>query len=708
MQVILDHDVLASPAGAGLLTRLGRRKTWCLLGFSVAVGIIALAFTALPRTYRASAALMVASNEAVLRDDNSSAEEQRLGDPADIESQMLMLRSPRLMGMILDDPKVQDALVADCEAKQRGTWATKLAAIVLKPPACAGIATDRRAGLGWLESGFSIGPTGRSRVLEVSFVSPVPETSVTVANALIDAYLADDKERKVDTHDNAINWLNSEIARSGQELRAAELGVESYRSQHGIVRGQQASIISERLSSLSQQLAAAQSAYAEALSRLTHSSAADGDSQEVLSNRTVSDLKQQAAQLSERYAELRQRYGESHPALLAATKQINEVNRRLDQESRRVGVSLERDVQAAAARVAELNTEFDKLMRDVGNTGGAEADIAIMVRDVEARREIYVEQLKKVNILQTERRLLTGDARLVNYAEMPDRPWFPKRLPFVAVGTVLASAVGVGVGLLRDRCDRTLRAATNLPKLAGVPIAGYIPRVRQGRGTWGLSAQLENPSQLQEAVRAVFSRCVLLPDKAPKTLMVGSSEIGEGKTFLALSVALFAAATGRRVLVIEADLRRPTFRPALRLPDGIGLSEFLRGKASLAAARTSYRGLDIVTAGAPAIDSTELLSNGRLDALLCVAVVDYDLVILDSPPTLLLMDAQVLARRVDGIIYCASYGRSRLDRVLQGIRELGEAGGRVLGIVVGGGRGSDLPRDEGPGLRGDSYLPVRT
>jgi capsular exopolysaccharide synthesis family protein len=271
--------------------------------------------------------------------------------------------------------------------------------------------------------------------------------------------------------------------------------------------------------------------------------------------------------------------------------------------------------------------------------------------------------------------------------------------------------VGAGLGLTRDRLDRTLRATSDLPRLAGVPIVGYLPWVRPGRGGRGLAQQLGQPSSFQESVRALFGRCVLVPGKAPRTVMVGSSEVGEGKTFLTLAMALFAASTGRRVLVIEADLRRPTFATALRLTDSLGLSEFLRsslpvrGRAPLADIVTSYHGLDVITAGKPAIDSTELLSGARFDTLLRVAAASYDLVILDSPPSLLLMDAHVLARRVDGIIYCASFGRSRLDRVLRGIRELSGAGGRVLGIVVGG-RGGDVPRYDVPGLNRGSYLPA--
>jgi succinoglycan biosynthesis transport protein ExoP len=686
---IRDYDYTREVAGEGLLARLGRQKTWLVVGSVLTLTATCVLYSALSVTYRASAAIMVASNEVALASSNSGAEAQRLGDPADIESQMLMLRSPRLAHIILDDPKVADALIADCKASRMGTWFNRLVARAIPPAPCKSGQEGFQDELQRLQAGFSIGPTGRSRVIEVSFVSALPETAVIVANALVEAYLNDDKERKVDTHDNAINWLTAEIARGGVELRKAELEVEAYRSEHGIVRGQQASIASERLSALGQQLAMAQAAYAQALSRAGGGS--DANLQEVLGNRTIGDLKQQSAQLAASFAELRQRLGDNHPAVLAARNQRSEVDRRLDSETFRVRVSLQREVQAASQRVAELREQYEKLMRDVGETGGAEAGIAIMVRDVEARREIYVEQLKKLNVLQTERRLLSGDARLVNHAEIPDRPWFPKKLPFVGVGAVLAAVVGAGLGLFRDRKDRTLRVTSGLPQLAGVPILGYLPWVRQRRGNQSPVMQLRNSSPLQESVRALFSRFVLVPGIAPKTIMAGSADIGEGKTFLTLAIALFAETTGRRVLVIEADLRRPTFQKTLNLKTDVGLSEFLRGEATISDIVQLHHGLHVIAAGTPSIDSTELLSTSRLDRLLDAAATNYDLILLDSPPSMLLMDAQVLARRVDGILYCASFGRSRLDRVLRGMRELAAAGGNMLGIVVCGGRGNDSP-----------------
>ena len=139
---------------------------------------------------------------------------------------------------------------------------------------------------------------------------------------------------------------------------------------------------------------------------------------------------------------------------------------------------------------------------------------------------------------------------------MPERPWFPKRLPFLAVGFVMASAIGTGLGLLRDRGDRTLRMNPNLPQVAGVSVVGYILWVHQRREARWLVHHLFNPTLLREAIRALYSHCFLVSGEAPRTLMVGFSDMNEGKAFLTLAMALVAVSTGRRVLVIEADRRR--------------------------------------------------------------------------------------------------------------------------------------------------------
>ena len=201
--------------------------------------------------------------------------------------------------------------------------------------------------------------------------------------------------------------------------------------------------------------------------------------------------------------------------------------------------------------------------------------------------------------------------------------------------------------------------------------------------------RLRTPSALQEAVRGLYARLALagFGSGERRTLLVTSSEGREGKTFLALALAQFAAASGRRVLLVECDMRRPDLRTAL---DGLragasspGLADYLAGKVQdVPVIRASgSTGFEVVLAGAASLASTELLAGPRLDGLLKLAR-GYDLVLLDSPPCEALMDALVIAPRVDGVLYCAHWGRAEPERVASGLQGLHDAGGKVAGLVV--------------------------
>ncbi len=684
-----DEDMAGVGGTGGLLLRLRRRIGLFAVVFFAVAALVAITFLVLPRSYRAVASIVVASTDGLIAP-GSTAQAMRQGDPADVESQMTMLRSAELLGRVVDMPTVRAALVAGCEASRGGSLLALLQHRLHPGRPCEQLVAERAEALQMLDGAMAVMQVGRSRIIELSVTSPVPETAATIANAVVDTYLQDDRARKIDTRNAAIAWLNGEIARTGEELRRAEMSVVMQRRETGNVRGQLAGISAERLSNIAQQLTIAQGAQAEASSRLARfadrGEAPPGDeTRESWINRAIADIHQQLATVVTQVAQFEERYGPRHPALVEARQQQRALERRLATEYRRVGATLEREAAAANARVAELRREYDRLVNDVGQTSSAEAGMATLLRDAEVRRAIFADLSKRLNDLETERRLLAGDARLVSHAEVPPRVFFPKATPFITFGLVVSLAIAGAAALLRDRADRRLRGISRLVSLAGMPVVGQIPRVERARALQADPLPNSQPPALQEAVRALFGRCVLLPRRTPKMLLVASSEPGDGKTFLTLALARFAASTERRVLVIECDLRRPRFSGTLRMSGGAGLSEYLRGTSKLPDVITpagAMGRLHVIRAGRPANDSLELLSGERMRELLRQARAQYDLVLLDSPPAQVLVDARLLAPLADGVIYCANWGHSRLDSVLEGLRDMQAAGGNVLGLAI--------------------------
>ncbi len=346
---------------------------------------------------------------------------------------------------------------------------------------------------------------------------------------------------------------------------------------------------------------------------------------------------------------------------------------------------------AANQQVIDLEKQMTLLKGEVGTASDAESAMATMTRDVDVKRDLYIDLSKKSAALETERRLVSGDVKIVSHADKPSLPWFPKLMPFTVGGSILAFLVGIASSVLRDKADKTVRATIGLEFATGLPVLGHIPasgKYKQRKGGRIVTAhpQLDKPSALQEAIRSLYAQCILMKGNDLKTVMVASSIPEEGKTFLTLTLAQFAAQAGKRVLAIEADLRRPTFATRFQVFGKIGLVDCLRGQANgeEAIQETKIPGLHLITAGRPAIDSTELLNNGRMkDVILAEVASQYDLILIDSPPSQVLVDARILAPLVDGILYCAKWGETENDSVASGIKALQTVGGNILGIVLG-------------------------
>ena len=322
-----------------------------------------------------------------------------------------------------------------------------------------------------------------------------------------------------------------------------------------------------------------------------------------------------------------------------------------------------------------------------------EASIEGMVRNAEIQRNRYADLVKRAGELETERRILTGSTRLVSLAELPQEPFSPKPVPFLAGGLVLAGVLAAAVALLRDYTDQRVRnpgqlmAGTGTPVFAQLPTLntpGLVGRLSDRRRELPLPEALErarsNPV-MQTVLRNLHAHLVLAGGGASRLVLVTSSKPREGKSFTAFALAAIGAASGRRVLVIECDLRRPNFDASLGLGRGPGLVGVLRGEVTAAEAVVATGRYDVIPAGMPTSDSTDLLMSERMVDFLRWTR-RYDLVLLDSPPTSLLMDASMLARHVDGVLCCARYGRSQLSDIVEAVTTLRQAGGTVLGIAM--------------------------
>lgn len=693
METTLDSGVAetgsAEDGRPGILSQLWQRRGVFALTFCAACAAVAVALALTPVSYVATGAVIVGDQEpvAAVPASSSAAWAQKVGDPADMESNLLLIRSPRLLRMLIEEPTTGPAVMAECNAAARQLIAR------VRPVDCSRLG-DPEAELLWIQDRFSVSAVGRSRVIQVSYRSPVPQTAQTLVNGLIRIFLDDQNAKLLRPRDSAVEWVRARLQEVDHELRRDEAAIEDFRKSHGLVRGSLAPLTSERLTQAALRLSDAKAAEAEAALRVQELIGGPSSSRQVLESRTIADLKQQLAQTNALLANAAQRFGPRHPQLIAYQRQEAELNTRILIETARVADAARRNLDAARARVVSARAELEQATQAASQAVEDETQIASMVRQLDTKRATFNDLSQRLSQLETERRVLEANTQLVNMAELPTRPAFPQKVPFLAGGLTLASIVATAAAMVSYR-----PAASGPLALSGgftrVPILSQVPRLRLRRTSakellgskrdlplGAALSELEYHSPLQESVRILHARLVLAGFGTTKrSLMITSEAAGEGKTFITMALARFATAAGRRVLVIESDMRRPFLSEALNAPPSAGLSGYLeRGTLDVVRLR-AVPGVDVIVSGDPNTSSTELLAGRRFRELLDWAS-RYDLVLVDSAPIANLMDPALIAPQVDGVLFCLRAGRPPTAESLNTLPELERTNGNLVGLVM--------------------------
>ena len=755
--IVTNTEAADGTAGESPLLRVWRNRSLFGAVFLGVMILTVIALVVLPVRYLATGSVIVAEQEPS-NSNASAAWAQKIGDPADVESQLLIARSPRVMRLALQQPGVTEAAIEECQSRSSSST-------------CEKMRSDMTALIDYVSGNFTIGAVGRSRVINISYTSSIPEVAQKMANALTNAFLDEQRTSGANSREVAASYLWKEAKQLDAELRDADAKIQAFRRNKGLMRGSLAPISSERLTSISQQLSTAETARADALARLQEiktNQARAVDSPSVLSNRSIADLKQQLTVVTAQLASQANVLGPRHPSLRALEQEQSAIKERMATEVASIAASAQKAFDANDALVNSLKKQMDAVKAEVGSATSDEASIESMVRSTEIKRQQYADLYKRASELETERRVLIGNTRLVSLAELPTKPFFPKKIPFLAAGGTLGLLLAFVAAFFGDRVNLAglsrLRTATPRPAResapepapvaavaptapAPVPAAAPIPVApRPGPPPTALSSELavvtgapilarlptvkRDPSEspigailtaqsgaslaralpmalqdphYQDALRDLATGLLASSDaRTRRKILVASPTTAEGKTFLTLTLAQHLAMAGRSVLVIECDLGAPKFETALGLRSNLGLQGILRGDVTPreAVVRTATPNLDAISAG-PFSASSELLMRKPLGDLLLWSQI-YDVVLIDAPSPGIQTDLGVLARQVDGVLLCMRSGRSSIGQAVATSSAIRVAGGNVFGIAVTMMPDANTPRSTG-GVSNNAY-----
>lgn len=540
------------------------------------------------------------------------------------------------------------------------------------------------SGIVWdLMGHVSVSSDGRSYLLRIHATSQSPALAAKIANAYADAYLLDQLDLKYAALRRTNNWLNEHLGDLREKVRQSDDAVQAFKQQHDMtqtVTGQQLSAVNSELVTVSAERAQKEASLRE-LQQQAKSGAALPSA--IVESPMMEKLREQQTELLQRQAELAARYEPEHPIMVKLHAQIQDVARKIGEETGKTIGRLASDLAVVRAREAALRQTLAGLQQSTQRQDKAAIDLRELERQAAANKMLYENFLAKFKETSAQQDIQQPDARLVAPAVPPTGASYPDRPRLMHMAALLAIASGFGLAYLLEYLDNGFRTAEQVEQALDIRALGLVPGT--GRGEVPQKLVVEQPKSLYaEAVRSVRTALRYTSvDRPPKLVVVTSSLPNEGKTVMALSLARSVARSGGKALIVDCDLRRPgiaklsgcsTARNILDLFDGAEPETLI--------SRDPESGVDVITAKAGTANPQDVLGSERMQAFLEAMRGRYDLIVLDTPPVLVVSDPIVLSQFADATLFLIRWERSSRKSVTKGLRLLRADGVNLAGAVV--------------------------
>jgi capsular exopolysaccharide synthesis family protein len=553
-------------------------------------------------------------------------------------------------------------------------------ATVVEPPRLDET-TDESALVGAFIGRVGVEPVRGSRLVDVTFQSVDPTFAARAANTVIDEFVEQNLAVKLQTTENMLEWLGKELVSQQKKVEDSERALAEYRDkQNALSLDDKQNIVLARLTQLNDAVTRAKMARVqkEALFSQVKSISA-GTAPDaipiVAQNPQVQTLKVRLAELQRQKVQLSERYGDKHPQIQNVNSSLADAQRQLDLETTKALQSVRNEYETAVLEEQTLSKNLEGAKADAVDLNRKSIGYGVMEREANSNRQVYESLLQREKELRVSSNSRSNNIRIIDRAEVPKSPLAPTGrrtwLMSFAVGLVLAIGVAFGLDYMND----TIKTPEDVSQRLKLPFLGLVPSVRGDKHPVLASAHV--PNDFGEAFRALRTSLISrYPADGVKILLVTSAQPLEGKTTASCNIAMALAYGGARVLLVDADMRRPGMHRPLRLTNERGLSQVLTGQARVrdVIQRTVDPNLLAITAGQPPPNPSELLASERMKTLLAnMTHGPFDWIIIDTPPVLAVTDAVILAPLVTGVTFVVGSEMTR--------RRLAE---RAIETIMGG------------------------
>ncbi|MBX5495119.1 MAG: polysaccharide biosynthesis tyrosine autokinase [Bryobacteraceae bacterium] len=722
----LQEDVEDSSALLEYWHILSRHKGKLILaGF---LGLLLAILVTLPQTriYQAKATLEIQNlNQDFmnLKDVSPVNESGSYNQLFDIQTQIRILQSDSLIDRTVEKLKAKYPDLVMAGTSRIDAWRKALNLPEAEPKPAIEKALEKA------RDKLRVRTAGQTRIVEIFFDSPDPKLAADFVNTLANEYIEQNLEARWQMSQRTGEWLSRQLEDMRVKLERSEDALQSYARQAGIlITSENENVAEQKLAQLQTALTIASQDRVLKQSRLEMAETAPPETLgDVLNDSSLRVYQEKLTDLRRQLAELSTTYTPNHASVQRVTAQIETLERALERNRAMILKRIKNDYEEAVRREKLLADDYAAQSKVVREQSERSIQYNILKREVDSNRQLYESMLQRVKESSIASAIRASNVRIVDPAKPPEKPYKPRATVNGAVGLLAGLFFGVAGIVLKERMDRTLKDASDITFWLKLPQLGTIPSTAEGRkrllylrkkslptGETSLTIgpkSDERPelvtlqrksSVVAEAFRALLTSIMLSGENGnrPKVIVSTSANPGEGKTTVTCNLGIALAEINRKVLIIDADMRKPRIAEVFGVPGDQGLSDVLKERVVDVSRLESLiqpaglPNLYVLPSGPPTSSAANLLYSPAMHQILRYLESQFDVVLADTPPALHMPDARILGRLAGGVLLIARAGHTIRD-TLQAIQDRLVADGiNVLGVVL---------NDWKPGAGGSGY-----
>jgi succinoglycan biosynthesis transport protein ExoP len=551
-----------------------------------------------------------------------------------------------------------------------------------------------------------------TRIIEIHYTSPDKVLAAQIVNTLATTYKEENYKTKFESTMQASDWLSKQLVDLQIKVETSQEKLVRYQKEHEILgTDEKQNIITSKLEELNRELTTAEgdrmqkeAAYEQVRSGDPAAAAAaisGGGSGTGSGSSQLEHLRAQQADLRIRVAEASTQLGPSYPKVAELNNQLKQLDTEIQSETTKVIGGIRDQYEVALQREKLLQADFEEQKQQANKLNESAIEYSMLKRDLDTSRQLYEGLLEKMKEAGVTAGLRSNNFRIVDAARVPTAPSEPNIPRNLAFAFALALTSGVGLAFLLESLDNTVRTTEQAQHISLLPSLGLIPmgsRNDEGKSSRRLAlttakeaveliTKVRPQSQMAEAYRALRTSLLLSSlGSPPKIILITSALPQEGKTTTSINTAIVLAQKGVRVLLMDADMRRPSVHKTLGMTGPLtGLSNVLTGTATAQESiqqSPQSENLFVLPSGSPPPNPAELLASANMRSLLAQLREQYDHIVIDTPPTLSVTDAVVLSTRVDAVVLVIRSGQTTKTALRRSRDLLMQVNARVCGVLL--------------------------